>query len=78
MIDMKSNIISIASSIPGIIQIHGLYIDDTDKIISFDTVVDFNIKDSDALKQELTTKINVYYPDYMIDNTIDTDFSTTD
>lgn len=78
MIDMKSNIISIASSIPGIIQIHGLYIDDTDKIISFDTVVDFNIKDSEALKQELTTKINVYYPDYMIDNTIDTDFSTTD
>ena len=60
---------------PTIKQMHGFYVDQENKTISFDVIVDFNDKDSGALIKEIHDKLASQFPDYHFFIIEDKDFS---
>ena len=56
-------------------QMHGFYIDRVDKTMSFDVVVDFDVKDKSALRDDITKKVLEAYPEYDVKITVDNDFT---
>lgn len=74
---MYDRIMDLIRRTPGVLEVHGLYIDPVDKTISFDTVADFNVKDLDAFRRKLIAEVRECYPDYRSDVVIDYDYSTS-
>lgn len=56
-------------------QIHGFHIDEKNKEITFDIVIDFNVKDQQALRRRIIRELKRVYPDYSFIISIDLDFS---
>ena len=54
---------------------HGFYLDSEDKTMSFDIIVDFNIKDREKLYKKICDEIKNKYKDYKISITLDIDIS---
>ena len=65
----------IVSAFPEILEMHGFYMDRSEKTIRFDIVVSFDAKDRGALHSEITGKIREAFPDYQVRIFMDTDFS---
>lgn len=59
----------------GVKGCHGIYIDDEEKYISFDVLVDFKIKDKEAFKENLKKEVLEDYPGYEVRISFDTDYS---
>ena len=74
-IESKTRIKALLPEFPGIMQMHGFYINRKTKVINFDIVIDFDAKNKFAIRDELAEKVKKLYPDYEIDITIDYDFS---
>ena len=60
---------------PQILQLHGFYIDEKTKSISFDLIIDFSEKEKTKLVREIKTSLEKEYKDYKFDIRIDRDFS---
>ena len=60
---------------PTIKQMHGFYVDQETKTISFDLIVDFKDKDSTALIKEIHDKLADKFPDYHFYIVEDKDFT---
>ena len=73
--DSKLKIKEVVKTYPGILQMHGFYINHTTRYISFDIVMSFDTKNKKEIRDELTQKLQKFYPDYDINITIDYDFS---
>ncbi len=58
---------------PQIIQMHGFYVDDKLKIVTFDLIFDFSEPEPDKVAKELSAKMREKYPDYKYHYVIDTD-----
>ena len=54
---------------------HGFYLDEVDKTISFDIIIDFSVKDREKLYKKICTQIEEKYKDYKISITLDVDIS---
>lgn len=74
---MYDKIIDLVRKVPGVIEIHGLYIDPKDKTISFDVVTDFSVKDREAFRRKLVDAVAACYPEYRSDVIVDPDISTS-
>ena len=74
---MYDSIMDMVHGCPGVLEVHGLYIDPKDKTISFDVVVDFSVKDTAALRSKLLAELSSSYPDYRTDIIVDSDISTS-
>lgn len=74
---MYDRIMDMLKRTPGVIEVHGLYIDPKDRTISFDVVVDFNVKDLEGFRRKLVSEVRDCYPDYRSDVVIDYDYSTS-
>ena len=59
----------------GILQMHGFYFNEEDKIISFDIIIDFKIKNRKEVYLEIFDEIQNKYKDYKISITLDIDIS---
>ena len=59
---------------PEVLQMHGFYIDEETRHVSFDIVVDFEA-DANAVCCEIIKNLSAAVPDYKIDVILDTDFS---
>ena len=59
----------------GVLQFHGFFVDPAAKKMSFDVVLDFDVKDRQALYNHLVQDIRGAYPDYEIRVTLDLDLS---
>ncbi|MCR5040679.1 MAG: cation diffusion facilitator family transporter [Clostridia bacterium] len=59
----------------GVLQFHGFYADEKNKSMSFDVVLDFSVKDREALYSEIEKEIREAYPDYSVRLTKDLDIS---
>ena len=59
----------------GILQMHGFYFNEEDKIISFDIIIDFKIKNRNEVYLEIFDEIQNKYKDYKISITLDIDIS---
>ena len=72
---IKKEIQDIVFSHKGILQMHGFYYNENEKIISFDIIIDFNIKNREEIFKEIYDKIKNKYNDYNINITLDIDIS---
>lgn len=75
VIEARKEISKIVFSHKGVLQIHGFYLDEEDKSISFDIIIDFKIKNREELYKEIYEEIQNKYKDYKIDITLDIDVS---
>ena len=75
IINTKKEITKIVFSHKGILQMHGFYIDEEEKQISFDIIVDFKINNKEEIYKQIYDEIKEKYKDYKIDITLDIDIS---
>ena len=74
VVQMQDAVASIASSMPGVLQVHGMFIDRTDRHISFDIVIDFSVKDIVRLKEDIIEAVQERWPGYSVQINIDKDW----
>ena len=60
---------------PYVLQMHGFYLDQAEKLLRFDFVVSFDAPDRQQVYQEISEKVQKAYPDYTLQITMDTDFT---
>ena len=75
VIDVRKDITKIVFSHNGILQMHGFYLDEELKTISFDIIIDFKVKNKEELYKEIYDEIYNKYKDYKIEITLDIDVS---
>lgn len=74
IVQMQNAVTAIASSMPGVIQVHGMFIDTVGHHISFDIVVDFSAKDIAKLKEDIASAVAGRWPGYDVQINIDKDW----
>ena len=74
-IEAKNRIKALLPDFPGIMQMHGFYINRATKVINFDVVIDFDVEGKQKMRDDLAKKVQGLYPDYEINITIDYDYS---
>ena len=74
-LDMQKQIRTVIAKYKNIMQMHGLYIDRTLKIIQFDILVSFMEENVLMLRQKVITDINKIFTDYDIEINIDRDIT---
>ena len=60
---------------PEILQMHGFYLDEKEKIISFDIIIDFNAEHREEIYQKIYDEIHDKYKEFTINITLDVDTS---
>lgn len=73
--EIKKFISDLIRKYPGILQMHGYYVDSEKKLISFDLVFDFKEKDINKIIKEISKMVEKEYPKYKVQIVADTDFS---
>lgn len=58
-----------------VLQVHGFHLNKEAKMVIFDLIIDFEIKDRKALYNEIVEKISVQHPGYRFYVTLDSDIS---
>ena len=75
VIETKKEITKIVFSHEGILQMHGFYLDEEEKSISFDIIIDFKIKDREEVYKKIYEEVKNKYKDYKIGIALDIDVS---
>ena len=75
IIAARKEITKIVFSHKGILQMHGFYLDEVDKSISFDIIIDFKVDNREEVYKEIYDQVQEKYPDYQIEITLDIDIS---
>ena len=70
---IQDDIYHLIHAYDGVIQTHGFYLNDKDKVISLDIILDFEIKDRDELFNTIRKDLEERYPDYKFSLTMDID-----
>ena len=70
---MKQKVEAIVKDHPTVVQVHGFYVDEEEKVISLDLVFLFEEKDAVAKMREIQRKIKKLYPGYKVYTVLDTD-----
>ena len=73
--DAREKVSEIVSSVPHVLQMHGFYLDKTEKTMRFDIVVSFDAPDRRKVYREVCDKVQKEYPEYGLQVAMDTDFS---
>lgn len=69
-IAVRESVRKLAEQNPNVRAVHGFYLDNVDKVISFEAETDFNSGDEDLICQDLLQRVGSEYPDYDINVTI--------
>ena len=72
---IQKEINDIVFSHKGILQMQGFYLDETEKIISFDIIIDFSIKNREELYKKIYDEIQQKFTDYKVNIALDVDIS---
>ena len=75
IIKLRKEISDIVFSYDGIIQMHGFYINEKEKNIKFDIIIDYKIEDREELYNIICKEIRSKYSDYKIEVVLDFDMS---
>lgn len=73
--EIKMYIKELLKNYPNIIQMHGFYVDEEYKFISFDVIFSFDEKDPEKIIVEINTKLKEKYPAYNFGIILDADIS---
>lgn len=71
VIDLRCKISKIVMSHEHVIQMHGFYVDEKEKFISFDIVIDFTSKDAQKTHDEILSELNNKFPQYKFSTRVD-------
>lgn len=74
-IRIREDIKSIVFAHEAVLQFHGFYYDEAEKVISFDIIIDFAVKEREKLYCDIYDEIKAKYPDYNLNITLDVDVS---
>ena len=74
-VTVRETVESIVLSHEHVLQMHGFYLNKTEKLIRFDMVVSFNAPDRRQVYQNVTAQVQRAFPDYTILAAMDTDFT---
>ena len=72
---IKQDIHDIVFSHDGILEMHGFYLNETDKVINLDIIIDFKVKNREAVYRKICDEIQAKYKKYKINITLDVDAS---
>ena len=72
---IQQDIKTIVFSHQGVLEMHGFYLDEEDKTISFDIIIDFAVKNREELYQHIYDEVQTKYQNYAIHITLDVDVS---
>ncbi len=75
IIEAKKEISNIVFAHKGILQLHGFYFNEIEKIISFDIIIDFKEKNKEDIYKEIYDEIKKRYKKFDINITLDVDVS---
>lgn len=75
IMEMRNTVTEVLMEDPSVLQIHAFWADPEHKEMSFDAVLDFNIKKTEPKVKELTEKLLQIYPGYDITVVPDRDFT---
>ena len=75
IVKIQKDIHDIVFSHPEILQMHGFYLDETDKTISFDIIIDFNAENREMIYKNIYDEIHKKYKGYKINIILDVDTS---
>ena len=75
VLKIQSDIHKMVFSHNGILQMHGFYLDEEEKTISFDIIIDFKVKDREELYKIIYDEVKEKYKDYNINIALDIDVS---
>ena len=75
VIKIQKDIHDIVFAHKGILQMHGFYIDEDDKTISFDIIIDFKVNNREEEYKKIYDEVQNKYKDYKIFITLDVDIS---
>ena len=74
--DIRKQIHKLATAHEGVLATHGIFINDDLKFLSFDVLVDFTVRNRDALAKAIKEEIKQAFPQYeTVALNFDTDFS---
>jgi len=63
---LRANVIKIVHSHEGVVQTHGFYLNEEDKAINLDIILDYSRPDRDKIFAEITKELQEAYPDYKL------------
>ena len=72
---IKDELVKIVGQFKEIIQMHGFYVDEENKMISFDLIIDFEADNREKIKDEVEKQIKEKFPEYDYYVILDSDFS---
>lgn len=70
---IQKDIREIVFSHQGVLEMHGFYLNESEKTINFDIIIDFAVKDRDSLCKHIYDEVQAKYPDYTLHITLDVD-----
>ena len=73
--DIKTYLVNLLNNYENLIQMHGFYVDEEEKLISFDLIFNFDELDAEKKVEEIKNKMKEKYPEYNFYIIIDTDIS---
>jgi len=71
---MREQVLSILQTYPDFQQLHGFYVEQEEKRVSFDVILAFGA-DAARIREEVMGKLQTLYPDYTFQMVLDSDFS---
>ncbi len=71
--DIRSRISEMVLRHDGVLQIHGFYMDEKTKQLSFDVILDFALPDRSAVMEEIRSEAEAAFPEWSIIITMDAD-----
>ena len=74
-VEIKNELTKIIQKYKEIIQMHGFYVDEESKTISFDLIIDFKAESKEKTRDEVIKEIKEKYPEYNYFVILDTDIS---
>jgi hypothetical protein len=74
-VKIKNDIADILKEYPMVLQLHGYYVNEDEKSVSFDLVIDFEEKEPGKVVEEIKSKISSLHPAYQFSIIVDADVS---
>ena len=74
-INMRETVRKLVMVHKGVIQMHGFYANHEEKMIHFDVIISFNVKDRESLRQHIVADVERRYPGWHVYTNLDIDMS---
>ena len=70
---MRSEVTRMVMAHDGVIQMHGFHVDEKNRLLDFDVILDFALPDRQATYRQIVSEVQAAYPDYKVSVALDVD-----